>query len=134
MSKAVAPLMIARKQGHIINLGSTAAKDAYLAGNIYCATKAAVDMISKSMRIDFLPYKIKVTAIHPGSAETDFSTVRFKGDEQKAAAVYEGYTPLYAEDIADIAFYCASLPPHVCINDLVVTPTAQANATTFYKG
>ena len=134
VSKAIAPLMIARKQGHIINMGSTAAKDAYLAGNIYSATKAAVDMISKSMRIDFLPHKIKVTAIHPGSAETDFSTVRFKGDEQKAAAVYEGYTPLYAEDIADIALYCASLPPHVCINDLVVTPTAQANATTFYKG
>ena len=133
VSKAVVPLMIARKQGLVINLGSTAAKETYPAGNMYCATKAAVDMISKSMRVDLLPHKIKVTAIHPGSADTDFSNIRFKGDEQKAAAVYAGYTPLHAEDVADIAFYCASLPPHVCINDLVVTCTAQANATAFFK-
>ena len=133
VSKAVVPLMIARKQGLVINLGSTAAKETYPAGNIYCATKAAVDMISKSMRVDLLPHKIKVTAIHPGSADTDFSNIRFKGDEQKAAAVYAGYTPLHAEDVANIAFYCATLPPHVCINDLVVTCTAQANATAFFK-
>ena len=133
VSKAVVPLMIARKQGLVINLGSTAAKETYPAGNVYCATKAAVDMISKSMRVDLLPHKIKVTAIHPGSADTEFSNIRFKGNEQKAAAVYAGYTPLHAEDVADIAFYCASLPPHVCINDLVVTCTAQANATAFFK-
>ena len=96
VSKAVVPLMILRKQGLIINLGSTAAKEAYAGGNVYCASKAAVDMISKNMRIDLLPYKIKVTTIHPGSAETDFSKVRFKGDEQKAATVYNGYTPLNA--------------------------------------
>jgi NADP-dependent 3-hydroxy acid dehydrogenase YdfG len=134
VSRAVVPLMIARKQGHIINLGSTAAKEAYQGGNVYCATKAAVDMLSKNMRIDLLPHKIKVTAIHPGAADTAFSNTRFKGDHQKAASVYEGYTPLHAEDVADIALYCASLPPHVCINDLVVTCTAQANATVVYKG
>ncbi len=133
VSKAVVPLMIPRKQGLIINLGSTAAKDTYPAGNAYCATKAAVDMFGKSMRVDLLPHKIRVTTIHPGSADTDFSNIRFKGDEQKAAAVYAGYTPLHAEDVADIAFYCASLPLHVCINDLVVTCSAQANATTFFK-
>lgn len=133
VSKAVLPLMIARNQGHIINLGSTAGKEVYAAGNVYCVTKHAVDAISKSMRIDLLPHKIKVTAIHPGAADTDFSMVRFKGDDAKANQVYEGYTPLHAEDIADIAFYCASLPSHVCINDLVVTCTAQANATLVYK-
>ncbi len=133
VSKAVVPLMIARQSGHIINLGSTAGKDVYKEGNVYCATKFAVDAISKSMRIDLLPNKIKVTAIHPGAADTEFSNVRFKGDGSKAVAVYAGYSPLQAIDVADIALYCASLPPHVCINDLVVTPTAQANATVFHK-
>jgi NADP-dependent 3-hydroxy acid dehydrogenase YdfG len=133
VSKAVIPLMIARKSGHIINLGSTAGKEVYKDGNVYCATKFAVDAISKSMRVDLLPNKIKVTAIHPGSADTAFSNIRFKGDDTKAAAVYEGYEPLHAEDVADIALYCASLPPHVCINDLVVTCTAQGSATLFYK-
>ena len=133
VSKAVIPLMIAHKVGHIINLGSTAAKEVYQGGNVYCATKHAVDAISKSMRIDLLPHQIKVTAIHPGAADTAFSNVRFKGDEQKAAAVYDGYTPLHANDVADIALYCASLPPHVCINDLVVSCTAQATATMVYK-
>ena len=133
VSKAVVPLMIARKSGHIINLGSIAAKEVYKEGNVYCATKSAVEAISKGMRVDLLPHKIKVTAIHPGAADTEFSNVRFKGDDKKAASVYEGYTPLYAEDIADIAFYCASLPPHVCINDLLVTCTAQSNATIVFK-
>lgn len=133
VSKAVVPFMVARKKGHIINLGSTAAKQVYKEGNIYCATKSAVDAISQAMRIDLLPSKIKVTTIHPGAADTAFSNVRFKGDETKAAAVYEGYEPLHAEDVADIALYCASLPPHVCINDLVVTCTAQGSATVFYK-
>ncbi len=133
VSKAVIPLMIANKGGHIINLGSIAAKEVYQGGNVYCATKQAVDAISKSMRIDLVPHRIKVTAIHPGAADTEFSIVRFKGDDQKAASVYDGYIPLHANDVADIALYCASLLPHVCINDLVVTCTAQASATTLFK-
>ncbi|MBN8836415.1 MAG: SDR family NAD(P)-dependent oxidoreductase [Sphingobacteriia bacterium] len=133
VSKAVLPFMIENKKGHIINMGSVAAKDMYQFGNVYCAAKAAVEAISRTMRIDLLPHKIKVTAIHPGAAETEFSLVRFKGDKEKADAVYKGYTPLSANDIADITYYCASLPPHVCINDLVVTPTAQADGIYFHK-
>ena len=128
VSKAVVPFMIKRKKGHIINLGSTAAKEAYEGGNTYCATKTAVDSLSKGMRIDLLRYHIKVTAIHPGAAETEFSMIRFKGSEEAARKVYEGFHPLSAEDVADIIFYTASLPPHVCINDLVVTCTQQANS------
>lgn len=133
VTKAVLPYMTVRKQGHIINMGSVAGKEVYKDGNGYCASKYAVDALSKSMRIDLLPHRIKVTAIHPGAAETEFALVRFKGDEGKAKQVYDGYTPLYAEDIADIAFYCASLPEHVCVNDLVVTCTAQADAIYFQK-
>lgn len=133
VTKAVLPYMTSRNQGHIINLGSIAGKEVYEKGNVYCATKFAVDAISRSLRIDLLPHKIKITAIHPGAAETEFSAVRFKGDEDKAKQVYEGYIPLYAPDIADIAWYCATLPQHVCINELVVTSTAQANASIFYK-
>lgn len=133
VSKAVLPLMIARKQGHIINIGSTAAKEVYMNGNVYCASKFAVDAISKAQRMDLLPHKIKVTAIHPGAVETEFSIVRFKGDASKAKAVYDGYTPLSAEDIAETIFYCATLPSHVCINDLVITCTAQANSYYTYK-
>lgn len=133
MSKAVLPLMTARKQGHIINIGSTAGKEVYMNGNVYCATKHAVDAITKAQRIDLLPEKIKVTAIHPGAAETEFSLVRFKGDDQKATAVYDGFEPLQAKDIADICYYCATLPPHVCINDLVVTCTAQGNSFYTHK-
>jgi len=133
VTKAVLPYMTGRKKGHIINMGSVAGKEVYKDGNGYCASKFAVDALSKSMRIDLLPHRIKVTAIHPGAAETEFALVRFKGDAGKAKQVYEGYTPLYAEDIADIAFYCASLPEHVCINDLVVTCTAQADAIYFHK-
>jgi 3-hydroxy acid dehydrogenase / malonic semialdehyde reductase len=134
VSRATIPFMIAQKQGHIINIGSVAGKDIYEKGNVYCATKHAVDSISRSMRIELLRHKIKVTAIHPGAAETEFSIVRFKGDEESAKSVYEGYQPLTAEDIAEVAFYCASLPPHVCINDLTITPTAQADAFYFFKG
>lgn len=134
MSKAVLPLMKKTGAGHIINLGSVAAKDIYENGNVYCATKAAVDVLSHSMRIDLLKHKIKVTAIHPGAADTEFSQVRFKGDEEKAAAAYKGFMPLSAEDVADVIFYCASLPPNVCINDLVLTPTAQADGIYFFKG
>jgi len=133
VSKAVLPLMIAKNKGHIINIGSTAAKEVYMNGNVYCATKHAVDAISKAQRMDLLPHKIKVTAIHPGAAETEFSIVRFKGDEQKANTVYEGFEPLHAEDIAEICYYCATLPAHVCINDLVVTCTAQANSFYTFK-
>jgi len=133
VSKAVVPLMIERKKGHIINLGSTAAKDVYQAGNVYCASKAAVDSVSKAMRMDLLSHHIKVTAIHPGAAETEFALVRFKGKEETAKKVYEGFHPLSAEDVADIIFYTASLPPHVCINDLVVTCTQQANNHLFDK-
>ncbi len=128
MSKAVLPVMIAKKQGHIINIGSTAGKEVYEKGNTYCASKHAVDAISKSMRIDLLRHKIKVTSIHPGAAETEFSMVRFKGNGENARKVYEGYEPLQAADVAEIVWFSASLPEHVCINDLVLTCTAQANS------
>lgn len=133
VSKAVLPFFIQHKKGHIINIGSTAGKEVYQNGNVYCATKHAVDAISKAQRIDLLPYAIKVTAIHPGAAETEFSLVRFKGNKEKADAVYEGYEPLHAVDIADTVYYCATLPAHVCINDLVITCTAQANSFYTYK-
>ncbi len=133
VSKAVIPFMIKNKKGHIINIGSTAAKEVYKEGNVYCATKHAVNAISEAQRIDLLQHKIKVTAIHPGAAETEFSLVRFKGDEEKAKAMYEGFEPLHAADIANTVFYCANLPTHVCINDLVITCTAQANSFYTYK-
>lgn len=133
ISRAVLPAMISNKKGHIINLGSIAGKDVYENGNIYCASKFAVDAISRSMRIDLLKYGIKVTAINPGAVETEFSLVRFKGDEGKANAAYEGYIPLTAADIADSIFYCASLPAHVCINDLTITCLQQAGIYYFQK-
>ena len=128
VSRTVIPWMRSRTTGHIVNIGSTAAKLVYAKGNVYCATKAAVDAITQGMRIDLLPYRIKVTAVHPGAAETEFSLVRFKGDEDKAKEVYKGFIPLTAQDVADVVYYCTSLPPHVCINDLVMTPLQQANA------
>jgi 3-hydroxy acid dehydrogenase / malonic semialdehyde reductase len=133
VTKAVVPFMIRGKAGHIINIGSTAGKEVYEKGNVYCATKHAVDAISKAMRIDLLRHAIKVTSVHPGAAETEFSKVRFKGDEATAGKVYEGYKALEAKDIADICYYCATLPSHVCINDLVVTCTAQANSFLTFK-
>lgn len=133
VTKAIIPFMISRKKGHIINIGSTAGKEVYKDGNAYCASKHAVDAISKAMRIDLLPHRIKVTAIHPGAAETEFSIVRFKGDASKADAVYDGYQALQAEDIANITYYTATLPEHVCINDLVVTCTSQANSFYLHK-
>jgi 3-hydroxy acid dehydrogenase / malonic semialdehyde reductase len=133
VSKAVLPLMIPVGNGHIINLGSVAGKEVYEKGNAYCGSKFAVDALSRSMRIDLLRHGIKVTAIHPGAAETEFSSVRFKGDEGQAKKIYEGYTPLSASDVADAIHYCASLPPHVCINDMVITCTAQADAIYFFK-
>jgi 3-hydroxy acid dehydrogenase / malonic semialdehyde reductase len=131
VSKAVVPYMISRKKGHIINMGSIAGKEVYERGNVYCASKAAVDSITRSMRIDLLPHHIKVTAIHPGAADTEFSLVRFKGSEEMANKIYDGFTPLEAVDVAEIVYYTASLPPHVCINDLVVTCLQQANTSVF---
>jgi 3-hydroxy acid dehydrogenase/malonic semialdehyde reductase len=133
VSRAVAPYLIAQK-GHIINLGSVAGKEVYEKGNVYCASKFAVDAISRSMRIDMLRHGIKVTAIHPGAADTEFSDVRFKGDKNMARQIYEGYTPLSAEDVADTIFYCATLPAHVCLNEIIITCKAQADAIYFYKG
>ena len=133
VSKALLPEMTKRKSGHIINIGSTAAKEVYEKGNVYCASKSAVDAISQSMRIDLLRHGIKVTAIHPGAAETEFSKVRFKGDEDTAKSVYKGFKPLVAEDVASVVYYCTTLPDHVCINDLVITCTAQANSFYFHR-
>ncbi|SFO16420.1 NADP-dependent 3-hydroxy acid dehydrogenase YdfG [Chitinophaga sp. YR627] len=133
VSRVVMPWMKQRRTGHIINLGSTAAKQVYAKGHVYCATKAAVDSISQGMRIDLLPYRVKVTAVHPGAAETEFSEVRFKGDKDKADNVYKGFQPLTGQDVADTIYYCATLPPHVCINDLVITCLQQANAYYFDK-
>jgi NADP-dependent 3-hydroxy acid dehydrogenase YdfG len=133
VSKVVIPWLKAQRKGHIINLGSTAAKQVYAKGHVYCATKAAVDSISQGMRIDLLPYRIKVTAVHPGAAATEFSEVRFKGDKERADNFYKGFQPLTGEDVADTIYYCATLPPHVCINDLVMTCVQQANAYYFDK-
>ena len=133
VAKAVSQLMALRKQGHIINMGSVAGKQVYEKGNVYCATKFAVDAMNQGMRIDLLRHNIKVTAIHPGAAETEFAIVRFKGDEKTAKSVYEGIQPLSADDIADVIYYCTTLPPHVCINDLVITCTQQADAIYFNR-
>lgn len=133
VSKAVIPGMIKNNSGHIINIGSISGDEVYEGGNIYCATKSAVEVISHAMRIDLLPHHIKVTNIKPGAAETEFSVVRFKGDEEKAKKVYDGMIPLSPEDIAGSVFYCASLPPNVCINSLTITCTAQANGIYSYR-
>jgi 3-hydroxy acid dehydrogenase / malonic semialdehyde reductase len=133
VSKVVANWMIPNNSGHIINMGSIAGKEIYANGNVYCATKAAVDFLSKGMRVDLLPYHIKVTAIHPGAVETEFSMIRFKGDEARAKKVYEGLVPLVAEDIAETVWFTASRPAHVNINELIITPTRQANATVFNR-
>lgn len=133
VSKAILPFMIKRNSGHIINLGSIAGDDMYERGNIYCASKSAVDAISRGMRIDLLRHRIKVTNIKPGAAETEFALVRFKGDEAKAAKTYEGFIPLTGDDIADSIFYCASLPGNVCINELTITCLAQANGIYAYR-
>lgn len=133
VSKAVIPLLIQAKTGHIVNISSIAGKEVYALGNVYCASKHAVDSLSKSMRIELLPHNIKVTNIAPGAADTEFSLVRFKGNAEMADATYKGFEPLIAQDIADAVFFACTTPKHVCINDLVIMPTAQANATTFVK-
>lgn len=133
VARLIAPLMAARNTGHIINVGSVAGKEAYAKGHVYCATKFAVDALTKAMRIDLLKHKVKVSSVSPGAVETDFSIVRYKGDTERAAQVYKGYTPLTAEDIADAVWYIASRPPHVVIQDVVLTPLAQASATYWAK-
>lgn len=134
VSKAIIPGMIAKNSGFIINIGSVAAKEVYPNGNVYCASKHAVDALNKSMRIDLNPFNIRVSAIHPGAVETEFSAVRFKGDKEKAARVYQGFDPLQAHDIAEIIHFVISRPSHVNIEDLVVYPTAQANTTILNRG
>lgn len=133
VTRAALPLLKKSAQPHIINIGSTAGKEVYENGNVYCASKFAVGALSQAMRIDLLKHGIKVTAIHPGAAETEFSLVRFKADAQKAAAVYKGIKPLSGEDIAQSIYYCATLPPHVCINELVITCLQQANSFYTHK-
>ena len=133
VAKAVSQLMVTRKHGHIINMGSVAGKEVYEKGNVYCASKYAVDAISQGMRIDLLRHNIKVTSINPGAAETEFSVVRFKGDEGTAKKIYDGLKPLTAGDVAEVIYYCATLPPHVCINDLTITCIQQANGIFFNR-
>ena len=133
VTRAVSPLMVARNKGHIFNIGSIAGKDVYENGNTYCASKFAVGALSKAMRIDMMKNNIRVTLIAPGMAETEFSIVRFKGDEQRAKNVYKGFDALKAEDIAGVIFYCATLPEHICINELEITPTQQASVNHSFR-
>ena len=133
MSKAILPQMVERKAGHIINIGSTAGKEVYPNGNVYCASKHAVDAINQGMRIDLNAYGIRVGAVNPGLVQTEFSDVRFKGDTDKASKVYQGFQPLKPEDIADIILFVVTRPYHVNIADLVVMPTAQASSTIVKK-
>ena len=133
MSKYVSRVMKEQGNGHIINIGSIAGKEAYGGGSVYCATKFGVDAITQSMRIDLLPFGIKVSQICPGAANTEFSAVRFKGDWEKANAVYDGFTPLDAQDIADAAAFILSRPAHVSIHEMTVMPAAQANSAIILK-
>jgi len=128
ITRLITPGMVKREKGHIINIGSIAGKEAYEKGNVYNASKFAVDGLTQAMRIDLVDYGIKVTAVNPGAAETEFSLVRFKGDQEQADKVYEGFTPLYAEDIAEAVLFAVSRPPHVNIDDLVIMPTSQARS------
>lgn len=133
ISRVVTPMMIGQGFGHVINIGSIAGKEVYPNGNVYCATKHAVDALSKSMRIDLVTHGIRVTQIAPGAVETEFSEVRFKGNKERAKSVYNGYIPLHADDVAEVTYYVTTMPKHVNINDLVIMPTAQASATVFNK-
>lgn len=133
VTRVVSPFMQKKGSGHIINIGSIAGKEVYPNGNVYCASKHAVDALTKAMRIDLLPYNIKVSSVDPGAVETEFSIVRFKGDQERAKKVYEGFTPLMAEDVAEAIWFVASRPSHVNVNDLLLMPTAQASGTIFHK-
>ena len=129
VTRNVLPGMIERKRGHVINIGSTAGHEVYPNGNVYCATKFAVNALSKGIRMDCLEHQIKVTTVDPGMVETEFSLVRFSGDKNRADKVYEGLSPLVAENIADAVLYCATRPAHVNINEIILTPLAQASST-----
>jgi len=133
MTRIIAPMMVKKGKGHIINISSIAAKELYENGNVYCATKHSVDALTKGMRIDLVKHNVKVTSISPGFVETEFALVRFKGDNTRAKNVYEGMTPLNAEDVAEAVWFAASRPPHVNINDMLIMPTAQANITTIVR-
>ncbi len=133
VTKAIIPLLKTNKQGHIFNISSIAGKEVYPNGNVYCATKHAVDSLSKAMRIELVEYGIKVTNIAPGAAETEFSLVRFKGNESVAQSIYEGYDALQAQDIANVIYFAATQPKHVTLNDIVIMPTAQASASILHK-
>lgn len=128
ITRLITPGMVQREKGHIINIGSIAGKEAYEYGNVYNASKFAVDGLTQAMRIDLVDYGVKVTAINPGAAETEFSLVRFKGNQEQADKVYEGFTPLYAEDIAEAVLFAVSRPPHVNIDDMIIMPAAQARS------
>ena len=133
VTKAIIPLFKENRKGHIINIASIAGKEVYPGGNVYCATKHAVDALSRAMRIDLVDYGIKVTNLAPGAAETEFSLVRFKGDQQAADKVYDGYDPLIAQDIAETIWFLCTRPTHVNINDITIMATAQASATVLSK-
>ena len=133
VSKAIMPLMINQGYGHIINIGSLAGKEVYPKGNVYCASKHAVDAITQSMRIDLLEHKIRVSLVIPGATETEFSLVRFDGDKEKAKKVYDGFQALSAEDVADSIYYAASRPPHINVNEILLMPLAQANLSNIKR-
>ncbi|WP_139957479.1 SDR family NAD(P)-dependent oxidoreductase [Flavicella sediminum] len=133
VTKAISPYMVQRKTGQIINIGSISAKEVYEGGNVYCATKHAVDALNKGMRMDLSKYGIRVSAVHPGLVDTEFSTVRFKGDTNKADNVYKGFKALQAEDIADLIYFVVTRPYHVNISDILILPTAQASGTQIHK-
>jgi NADP-dependent 3-hydroxy acid dehydrogenase YdfG len=133
VTRVVSPLMMARKSGHIVNLGSIAGRTNYPNGSVYCATKHAVKALNEGIRMDLLPFGIRVTEIAPGAVDTEFSLVRFKGDRQRADQVYKGFAPLTAEDIAEAIYYAVSQPPHITIQDLLILPTAQVNATMIHR-
>jgi 3-hydroxy acid dehydrogenase / malonic semialdehyde reductase len=133
VSKAIVPGMIKRMSGHIINIGSIAGKETYMKGGVYCGTKHAVESVTRAQRMELLPYNIKVTLLNPGAVNTEFSIVRFKGDKMAAENVYKGFKPLSGEDIAECLYFCATLPDHVNVNDMLVMPAAQASATLFHR-
>ncbi|UOR07263.1 SDR family NAD(P)-dependent oxidoreductase [Hymenobacter aerilatus] len=134
VTRAVLPTMTRRRQGHIVNVGSIAGKEAYANGNVYCASKAAVDSLTKGMRLDLLPQGIRVAEVNPGAVETEFSQVRFKGDQERADKVYQGFEPLRAEDVADVIRFMVTRPPHVNVAEVLLLPTAQGAATAIQKG
>jgi len=133
ITRLISPVLIAKKQGHIINVSSIAGRETYPDGNVYCATKHAVESLTKAMRLDMLPHGIKVSSISPGAVNTEFSTIRFHGDKNKADSVYKGFTPLFAEDIAETILFMVTRPAHVNIDDVLIMPTAQAFSRAFHK-